>query len=151
MADWHLVVAPRLDSTQALDPMMRRTAPVAALLILASQPTLASQTACVFSGDAAPQYYELEFIGYGDPNPMIVFSSTAFASGQRVTLHPADYTLKQFNQKAAMVSLEFRNPGGRALPPSFSLVGRSGHARLKIGATVVEGTLRCDVEYPKAP
>jgi len=116
----------------------------AALLAVWSQAALASQTACVFSGSQAPHYYELEFIGYSDVNPMVVFSSTAFGSGARFTLSPANYTLKRFSQKAKSVSLDFRNPQDPALPPSFDLVGRRGRAKLKIGSIVTEGDLKCE-------
>ena len=124
--------------------MRQRIALVIALLALASQPAIASQTACTFQGGKAPQYYELEFIGYSDVNPMIVFSSTEFGSGKRITLQPENYSLKKFSQKTAMVHLEFRNPGNGSLPPSFSLTARRGQAQLKIGPTVVDGSLICD-------
>lgn len=123
---------------------MMHSIALAVLLILASQPALASQTVCTFESGKSSPYYELEFIGYSDANPMIVFSSTAFGSGKRVTLQPADYTLQHFNSSLAAVLLEFRNPGNHALPPSFTLSGRSGRAKLKIGATAVGGTLHCD-------
>lgn len=117
---------------------------LAALLALASPPATASQTACTFEGGKAPQYYEVEFIGYSDVNPMIVFSSTTFGSGKRITLQPETYSLKRFSQKAAMVHLEFRNPGSRSLPPSFNLAGQRGKAHLKIGSATVDGSLKCD-------
>lgn len=123
--------------------MRHRIAFVTLLLALAGHPAVASQTACTFEGGKAPQYYELEFIGYSDVNPMIVFSSTVFGSGKRITLQPQSYSLTRFSQKAAMVHLVFRNPGNRALPPSFSLVGRGGKAQLTIGATVINGSLKC--------
>ena len=123
--------------------MTQRIALVIVLLALASQPAVASQTACTFESNKASQYYELEFIGYSDVNPMIVFSSTAFGSGKRITLEPENYSLENFNQKTAMVHLEFRNPGNGSLPPSFSLTGRSGKAQLKIGPTTVDGSLKC--------
>ena len=91
---------------------------LAALMLLASWPALASQTVCTFESGTSSPYYELEFIGYSDARPMIVFSSTAFGAGQRVTLPPADYTLKQLNSGTAAVRLEFRNPGSGALPAS---------------------------------
>lgn len=119
---------------------------LAALMLLASWPALASQTVCTFEGGTSSPYYELEFIGYSDARPMIVFSSTAFGAGQRVTLPPADYTLKQFNSGTAAVRLEFRNPGSGALPASFTLAGRGGHATLKIGSTAVTGAFRCDLD-----
>lgn len=123
--------------------MRRRISLVIVLLALASQPAFASQTACTFEGGKPPQYYELEFIGYSDANPMIVFSSTAFGSGKRITLPPENYSLKNFSQKAANIHLEFRNPGSGSLPPSFSLTGHRGHAQLKIGSTTVDGSLKC--------
>lgn len=131
-------------SIQELIPMIRRIAGAATLLALMSQPALASQTACTFSAGEAPRYYELEFIGYGDADTVIVFSSTTFGSGKPVTLDPADYSLKHFSQKARKVSLEFRNPESRALPPSFNLNGVDGRAILSIGSSVIEGNLKCD-------
>ena len=124
--------------------MKQRIVLVIALLALASQPAIASQTACTFEGGEVPRYYELEFIGYGDAHPTIVFSSTAFGSGKRIMLQPANYSLKNFSQKAATVQLEFRNPGDGSLPPSFSLTGHKGQAQLKIGSTTVAGSLNCD-------
>jgi hypothetical protein len=124
--------------------MRQRIALVVFLLGLASQPAIASQSACTFEGGKAPQYYELEFIGYSDVNPMIVFSSTAFGSGKRITLQPEHYSLKSFSQKAAKVHLEFRNPGNSSLPPSFNLTGQQGKAQLKIGSAAVDGSLKCD-------
>lgn len=123
---------------------MRKLALAATLLALIGQPALASQTACTFSAGDASRYYELEFIGYGDADPIIVFSSTTFESGKRITLSPADYSLRHFNQKARKVSLEFRNPRNLALPPSFNLNGVDGRAILTIGSSIVEGDLKCD-------
>lgn len=123
--------------------MMRKLAFAAALLGLVSRPVIASQTACTFSAGEAPGYYELEFIGYGDTDPAIVFSSTTFGSGKPVALDPADYSLKHFSPKANKVSLEFRNPKNPALPPSFSLNGTDGRAVLTIGSSVIEGDLKC--------
>ena len=130
--------------TPDLSPMRQRIALVIVLLALASHPAIASQTACTFEGGKEPQYYELEFIGYSDVNPMVVFTSTTFGSGERITLQPENYSLKQFSQKTAMVHLEFRNPGNGSLPPSFSLIGQRGQAQLKIGSTAVDGSLKCD-------
>lgn len=125
--------------------MKQRIALVATLLALASHPTIASQTACTFSGGKEPQYFEMEFIGYSDANPLIVFSSSEFASGKRVTLNPTHYILKHFSQSTATINLAFRNPGNRMLPPSFSLLtGHDGRAQLKMGSTVVDGELKCD-------
>lgn len=124
--------------------MMRKLASVGILLVLMGQPALASQTVCTFSAGEASRYYELEFIGYGDADPIIVFSSTTFGSGERITLNPADYSLKNFSQKARKVSLEFRNPQNLALPPSFSLNGIDGRAMLTIGSSTIEGDLKCD-------
>lgn len=123
---------------------MRKLASVAILLALIGQPALASQTVCSFSAGEAPRYYELEFIGYGDADPIIVFSSTTFGSGERVTLNPEDYSLKHFSQKVGKVSLEFRNPKNIALPPSFSLNGADGRAILAIDSSIIEGDLKCD-------
>jgi len=119
---------------------------LAALLLLATGPALASQTVCTFESGTSSPYYEVEFIGYSDARPMVVFSSTAFGAGRRVTLQPADYTLKQFNSSTAAVLLEFRNPGSGALPPSFTLTGRGGHATFTIGSKAVPGVFRCDLD-----
>lgn len=108
---------------------MRNIAVVTALLALAGQSAIASGTACTFEGVKESQYYELEFIGYSNVRPVIAFSATGFASGRRVTLPPESYSLKDFSQEAAMVHLEFRNPGDALLPPSFSLVGQAGKAQ----------------------
>lgn len=124
--------------------MMRKLIPALALLALSSPPALASQTACIFSTDRSPHYYELEFIGYEDVEPMVVFSSTVFGSGERFTLRPQDYTLKIFDRKAKKVDLEFRNPNDPALPPSFGLVGTDGRAWFKSGSVIIEGDFRCD-------
>ena len=125
--------------------MKNRIALGATLLALVSQPAIASQTACTFSGGKEPQYFEIEFIGYRDANPMVVFSSSEFASGKRVTLKPADYVLKHFSQSTATLNLAFRNPGSHLLPPSFSLLTRRhGDAQLKMGSTIVNGELKCD-------
>lgn len=124
--------------------MMRKFALAATLLALVGKPALASQTACTFSAGDASRYYELEFIGYGDTDPIIVFSSTTFGSGKRITLSPADYSFKHFGQKARKVSLAFRNPKSPALPPSFNLNGVDGRATLTIGSSVMEGDLKCD-------
>jgi hypothetical protein len=122
--------------------MMQRIA-LASVLALAIQPAIASQTTCTFEGGKAPQYYELEFIGYSNTEPMIVFSSTEFDSGKRSTLQPEHYLLRAFSQMAALVNLEYRNPGNASLPPSFNLVGRSNQTRLETGSTVVDGFLKC--------
>lgn len=123
---------------------MRRFALAATLLALIGQPALASQTACTFSAGDASRYYELEFMGYGDTDPIIVFSSTTFESGKRITLNPANYSLRHLDQKARKISLVFRNPKSPALPPSFSLNGVDGRATLTIGSSVMEGDLKCD-------
>lgn len=115
-----------------------------ALLALLSQSAFASQTACVFSTGQSPHYYELEFIGDSDARLVIVFSSTAFGSGKRLTLSPASYTLKNFSQKARSVDLEFRNPNDRTLPPSFGLVGTGGRGWFKTGSMIIEGNFNCD-------
>ena len=128
---------------QALGPMKRKLAFIVILLALMVQPALASQTACMFSTDKATHYYEIEFVGYSDTDPMIVFSSTVFGSGKRFTLHPSNYTLEHFSKKARAVSLEFRSQEGSAMPP-FTLVGTAGRASLKIGSNDIEGDLRCD-------
>jgi len=111
------------------------------LLALLAQPVLASQTACIFSTGKTSQYYELEFIGYGDTKPLLVFSSTTFRAGQRIALPAAD--LKHFRQKARSVSLEFRNPGDPALPPSFTLAGTGAQAWLSIGSARLQGDSKC--------
>lgn len=123
--------------------MKRKLVSTAILLALMGQPALASQTACTFSADDAFRYYELEFIGYGDTDPMIVFSSTTFGSGKPIALNPANYSLKHFSQKTGKVSLEFRNPKNLALPPSFNLNGADGRAILAIGSSIIEGDLKC--------
>ncbi|WP_157498930.1 MULTISPECIES: hypothetical protein [unclassified Lysobacter] len=115
-----------------------------ALLALFGQPATASQTACRFTGGESPQYYEVEFIGYTDIDPMVVFSSTTLGSGDLITLSSKQYTLKQFSQKTATVDLTFRNPGDDSLPPSFTLIGQKGKAQLKISTRTIDGSLRCD-------
>lgn len=123
--------------------MRQKIARAIVLLALAGQSAVASLTTCTFEGDKDTQYYELEFIGYSDVDQMVVFSSTAFGSGKRITLPSENYSLKNFSQKAATVHLEFRNPGNSSLPPSFSLTGRKGQAQLKIGSTAIDGSLNC--------
>lgn len=92
----------------------------------------------------SPHHYELEFIGYGDAAPVIVFSSTAFGSGKRLTLSPENYTLENFSQRARAVDLAFRNPDDLGLPSSFGLVGTAGRAFFKSGSMIVEGSFKCD-------
>ena len=123
--------------------MKQQLVTVAAVFAFAAPPALASQTSCTFEGGDAARYYELEFIGYSDGPPLIVFSSTAFRSGQRLTLPPASYALRAFSPKSATVALAFRNPGDASLPPSFALNGRGGAARLTIGRDRISGALRC--------
>ena len=123
---------------------MRKLISTVALLSFFGQSALASQTSCVFSTGQSPHYYELEFIGYGDVKPMIVFSSTVFGSGKRFTLSPDNYTLKNFNPKARTVDLEFRNPNDLTLPPSFGLVGTDGRALFKTGSMIIAGNFKCD-------
>lgn len=123
--------------------MTRKPAFVAIFLVLMSQPAIASQTLCTFSAGEASRYYELEFIGYGDTNPTIVFSSTEFGSGKPITLNPANYSLKHFDSKTGKVSLEFHDPKSLRLPPSFNLNGTSGRLILSIGSSVIEGDLKC--------
>jgi hypothetical protein len=123
---------------------MGKLTPALVLFAALSQPALASQTLCVFSTDTSSDYYELEFIGNGDERPLIVFTSTRFRPGERFTLSPENYTLKDFNEKARRVDLEFLNPGNPALPPSFGLVGNGGRAWLKTGSTITEGSFTCD-------
>ncbi len=124
--------------------MTHKLAAVATLLALMSQPALASQTLCTFSAGEASRYYELEFVGYSDTNPTIVFSSTEFGSGKPITLDSSHYSLEHFNPKVGKVSLEFRDTKGLALPPSFNLNGADGRAILSIGSRVIEGELKCD-------
>lgn len=124
--------------------MTRKLAFVATSLALMSQPAIASQTLCTFSAGEASRYYELEFIGYGDTNPTIVFSSTEFGSGKPITLNPANYLLKHFDSKARKVGMEFRDPKSLGVPPSFNLNGTDGRAILSIGSSVIEGELKCD-------
>lgn len=124
--------------------MIRKLASAAAVLAILSQPAIASQTACTFSAGESPDYYELEFVGYGDADPTIVFSATTFGSGKPITLDPSNYSLKHFSPKTRKVSLEFRNPKNPAMPPSFYLNGTDGRAILAIGSSVIEGDLRCD-------
>lgn len=124
--------------------MVHKLASAAILLALIGQPALASQTVCTFSADEASRYYELEFIGYGDTDPIIVFSSTMFGAGKRITLHPANYSLKQFSPRTRKVNLEFRDNKNLALPPSFNLNGADGRATLTIGSSIIEGDLKCD-------
>lgn len=136
-----MLVSLRSDSSMTL---RSKLIPAWTCLLLASQSVSASQTACVFSADKAQDYYEVEFIGYGDTKPMIVFSSTSLGAGKRLTLHPGNYTLTQFSQKAGKVDMKFRNPEDPAQPPSFSLVGAGGRARLAIGSSIVAGDFKCD-------
>ena len=114
-----------------------------AALALATPAAMASHTACTFEGGAAPRYYELEFIGDRDTGPVVVFASTAFAAGKRITLPARHSALSAFDEGTATVALRFRNPGDDALPPSFTLEGRNGNARLAIGGRLVDGTLHC--------
>lgn len=114
-----------------------------AWLALAGNSAWASQTACTFEGGQPPQYYELEFIGYGDAKPMVVFSSTAFGAGKRITLPVEHYSVENFRQVAARLRLAFRNPGNEALPPSFTLSARKGEGRLSMGSITVDGALHC--------
>lgn len=111
---------------------------------LLAPPVFASQTACIFSTGQTSPYYELEFIGYGDSRPTLVFSSTTFRAGQRIALPAAQYRLQQFSQQARSVKLEFQNPADPALPPSFTLAGTGEQAWLTIGSTRLLGDLRCD-------
>lgn len=123
---------------------MHKFAAALMLLPLLARPVLASQTACIFSTGKASHYYELEFIGYDASNPLLVFSSTRFRAGQRIALPAADYRLEHFSQQARSVSLEFRNPGDPALPPSFTLAGTGEQAWLTIGSARIQGALNCD-------
>jgi hypothetical protein len=129
--------------TQASN-LVKQKIPLAVFLAVTGHVAIASQTACTFESDKSAQYYELEFIGYGEVKPTIVFSSTAFGSGKRITLPPANYSLTDFSPKAASVHLEFHNSGNDSLPPSFSLTGKSGLAQLKLGDAVVDGSLKCE-------
>ena len=124
--------------------MKRRPVPFIILLALISQPALATQTACVFSAGKAPRYYELEFIGYTDKDPTIVFTSTVVGPGKRFTLNQTNYTLQRFSQKARAINLEYRDRKNSALPPSFTLTGTGGRAKLSIGSTTIVGDLNCD-------
>ena len=92
----------------------------------------------------APAYHELEFIGYGDAAPLVVYSASAWRSGQRVPLSPPHLVLERFDPRTGAVALEFRNPGDASLPPSLALRGMAGRARLSVGASVLEGGLVCD-------
>lgn len=123
--------------------MTLRLALMVILPYLVSPCALASQSACTFESSEAAHYYELEFIGSDSSIPVIVFSSTAFASGRRITLPPARYALKTFDPKTATIALAFRNPGDTALPPSFVLNGRGGATRLTIGHATLTGALTC--------
>lgn len=118
-------------------------ATVLLLLLTVSQPAFASQTACVFSTGKAADYYELEFIGDSGTKPLIVFSSTAFGDGRRITLDAARYRLTRFDQKTGKVQLQFRNRRDPSLPHSFSLAGNGGRARLSIGARHIDGEMQC--------
>ncbi|MGR4871255.1 hypothetical protein ACIPRI_20630 [Variovorax sp. LARHSF232] len=124
--------------------MTRMIILAAAFMGLLSQSALASQTACQFSTGQSPHHYELEFVAYSDAKPVIVYSSTTFGSGKRLTLSPENYSLKNFNQKEGRVDLEFRNPNDLALPPSFGLVGIGGRGLFKSGSVIVEGSFKCD-------
>ena len=115
----------------------------AALVLWVSTPVLASHTICSFESAQASRYDELEFIGDGDGKPMIVFSSTALGSGERVRLQSADYTLKHFIPREAAVHLAYRNPGSPAWPASFTLTARNGRATLQIGPVAEGGIFRC--------
>lgn len=119
-------------------------APALMLWALLAQPVLASQTSCTFTTVDTPDYYEIEFIGYTDTNPVLVFSSTAFGSGKRIALPPADYTLNYFSRKEGRVGLEYRNPQNPALPPSFALAGIGANVWLTIGSARLRGELKCD-------
>lgn len=110
---------------------------------MAAGPAVASQTACTFASAQGSDYYEIEFIGYDDRRPVVVFSSTAFGAGRRIGLAPADYRLTAFSRAERRVDLAFRNPRDPALPPSFSLSGEGGRARLVIGTARIEGDLQC--------
>ena len=72
-----------------------------------AQPVLGSQTGCTFSAGDTPDYYEIEFIGYSDTKPVLVFSATTFGAGKRIALRPADYTLHHFSQKDGLSGLSF--------------------------------------------
>lgn len=119
-------------------------APALMLWALLAQPVLASQTNCTFTTVDTPGYYEIEFIGYTDTNPVLVFSSTAFGSGKRIALPTADYTLNYFSRKEGRVGLEYRNPQNPALPPSFALAGIGANVWLTIGSARLRGELKCD-------
>lgn len=114
------------------------------LLGCAGGPAAASQTLCTFSAGTPPAYHELEFIGYGDAAPLVVYSASAWRSGQRVPLSPPHLVLERFDPRMGAVALEFRNPGDASLPPSLALRGMAGRARLSVGASVLEGGLVCD-------
>lgn len=113
------------------------------LSALACAPALASSTACIFSGEAGRDYYEIEFIGYSDIDPLIVFRPKARDNGAGVSLDSRHYRLKEFSQQARRVRLEFYNPGRRSLPPSFVLEGAAGKASLSIEGRRVDGALEC--------
>jgi hypothetical protein len=116
---------------------------VGGLLFLALQPAAASQTACVFSGDGPHGYYEVEFVGYGDSAPMVVFSSTARDAPARFTLDPGQYTMRHFDRKAATAQFDYLGSGNTADAPSLTLAAQDGQGRLKIGSIVVNGNFSC--------
>ena len=134
---WHQ----QLNTT--LSRPMHKFASAVMLWAVVAQPVFGSQTGCTFSTGDTPGYYEIEFIGYGDTMPVLVFSATTFGAGKRITLRPADYTLHHFSQKDRRVGLEFRNPQNPALPPSFTLAGTGDHVWLTIGAIRTRGDLKC--------
>ncbi|UXI66887.1 hypothetical protein [Tahibacter amnicola] len=113
------------------------------LLAAIAQPALASHTLCTFSGSQGAEYYELEFIGDEEAEPVIVFSATSIG-GRRLTLERADTVLERFSRGERSVSLSFRGRGDASQPPSFRLVGANGSARLTIGEKAIEGSLDCE-------
>lgn len=115
-----------------------------ALLACAAGPAAASQTLCTFWAGTPPDYHELEFIGYGDAAPLVVYSGSAWRGGQRAPLSPPHLVLQRFKPRTGAVVLEFRNPGDPDLPPTLALRGVGGHARLSVDGKFVEGNLACD-------
>lgn len=108
-------------------------------VLLIATPVMASRTLCSFYPASDKWKLGIEFIGYDDESPMILFD---LVQGPH-SIPPTSYTLRDFNSKSRRVHLVYRNPGDPGMPPSFVLKGVGEKVVLTTVKSSAVGELRC--------
>ncbi|MBB3801009.1 hypothetical protein FHR47_001243 [Xanthomonas arboricola] len=120
---------------------MRATCAISTLFVLIAAPATASSTMCTFTSQSGNPANDLEFLGYGKIQQILVHLP---GSDGAKSLPSGSYHVIEFEEKTRTINLSYRNPGNPQLLPSFTLKGVGKKTSMWTAGKTITGEFSCD-------